>query len=391
MKLGKNILVAAAISLSLGQQIEASNPIIDEILRDNPTLNALKASDEAAIASAQAENTLAGPEAEFEYLRGRGGATKWSLGVTQSFDWPGVYKKRREAIEFNRAVSNLQYDARRLDIATEANTQLIRYKYVSERRKLLSDIFDALTSLEKSLKTALDHGLVTILDYKKAGIERFGVERDIRLATADLAEIQGNLSLLAGRELDWNTYTPALTSELSKSLDDYLQEARQMDPAYLAGLVSITATQREIDVARAETLPSFSIGYRHEREEGIHFNGFAVGIGLPTWGFNRRKLASSAALKAVQNEAGNVSAFMTTRITNEWKQADALKRDLQEVQATAIDRDYLKLLTLAYEGGELSVLDYIRELSYCREVTMNIIDMRERYETLLASLNRYQL
>ena len=391
MKLGKNILVAAAISLGLGQQIEASNPIIDEILRDNPTLNALKASDEAAIASAQAENTLAGPEAEFEYLRGRGGATKWSLGVTQSFDWPGVYKKRREAIEFNRAVSNLQYDARRLDIATEANTQLIRYKYVSERRKLLSDIFDALTSLEKSLKTALDHGLVTILDYKKAGIERFGVERDIRLATADLAEIQGNLSLLAGRELDWNTYTPALTSELSKSLDDYLQEARQMDPAYLAGLVSITATQREIDVARAETLPSFSIGYRHEREEGIHFNGFAVGIGLPTWGFNRRKLASSAALKAVQNEAGNVSAFMTTRITNEWKQADALKRDLQEVQATAIDRDYLKLLTLAYEGGELSVLDYIRELSYCREVTMNIIDMRERYETLLASLNRYQL
>ena len=391
MKLGKNILVAAAISLGLGQHIEASNPIIDEILRDNPTLNALKASDEAAIASAQAENTLAGPEAEFEYLRGRGGATKWSLGVTQSFDWPGVYKKRREAIEFNRAVSNLQYDARRLDIATEANTQLIRYKYVSERRKLLSDIFDALTSLEKSLKTALDHGLVTILDYKKAGIERFGVERDIRLATADLAEIQGNLSLLAGRELDWNTYTPALTSELSKSLDDYLQEARQMDPAYLAGLVSITATQREIDVARAETLPSFSIGYRHEREEGIHFNGFAVGIGLPTWGFNRRKLASSAALKAVQNEAGNVSAFMTTRITNEWKQADALKRDLQEVQATAIDRDYLKLLTLAYEGGELSVLDYIRELSYCREVTMNIIDMRERYETLLASLNRYQL
>ena len=391
MKLGKNILVAAAISLSLGQQIEASNPIIDEILRDNPTLNALKASDEAAIASAQAENTLAGPEAEFEYLRGRGGATKWSLGVTQSFDWPGVYKKRREAIEFNRAVSNLQYDARRLDIATEANTQLIRYKYVSERRKLLSDIFDALTSLEKSLKTALDHGLVTILDYKKAGIERFGVERDIRLATADLAEIQGNLSLLAGRELDWNTYTPALTSELSKSLDDYLQEARQMDPAYLAGLVSITATQREIDAARAETLPSFSIGYRHEREEGIHFNGFAVGIGLPTWGFNRRKLASSAALKAVQNEAGNVSALMTTRITNEWKQADALKRDLQEVQATAIDRDYLKLLTLAYEGGELSVLDYIRELSYCREVTMNIIDMRERYETLLASLNRYQL
>ena len=391
MKLGKNILVAAAISLGLGQQIEASNPIIDEILRDNPTLNALKASDEAAIASAQAENTLAGPEAEFEYLRGRGGATKWSLGVTQSFDWPGVYKKRREAIEFNRAVSNLQYDARRLDIATEANTQLIRYKYVSERRKLLSDIFDALTSLEKSLKTALDHGLVTILDYKKAGIERFGVERDIRLATADLAEIQGNLSLLAGRELDWNTYTPALTSELSKSLDDYLQEARQMDPAYLAGLVSITATQREIDAARAETLPSFSIGYRHEREEGIHFNGFAVGIGLPTWGFNRRKLASSAALKAVQNEAGNVSALMTTRITNEWKQADALKRDLQEVQATAIDRDYLKLLTLAYEGGELSVLDYIRELSYCREVTMNIIDMRERYETLLASLNRYQL
>ena len=391
MKLGKNILVAVAISLGLGQHIEASNPIIDEILRDNPTLNALKASEEAAIASAQAENTLAGPEAEFEYLRGRGGATKWSLGVTQSFDWPGVYKKRREAIEFNRAVSNLQYDARRLDIATEANTQLIRYKYVSERRKLLSDIFDALTSLEKSLKNALDHGLVTILDYKKAGIERFGVERDIRLATADLAEIQGNLSLLAGRELDWNTYTPALTSELSKSLDDYLQEARQMDPAYLAGLVSITATQREIDAARAETLPSFSIGYRHEREEGIHFNGFAVGIGLPTWGFNRRKLASSAALKAVQNEAGNISAFMTTRITNEWKQADALKRDLQEVQATAIDRDYLKLLTLAYEGGELSVLDYIRELSYCREVTMNIIDMRERYETLLASLNRYQL
>ncbi|MDE6396789.1 MAG: TolC family protein, partial [Muribaculaceae bacterium] len=339
----------------------------------------------------QAANTLAGPEAEFEYLKGQGGATKWTLGVNQSFDWPGLYKARKTANEMNRSVYSLLYDSRRIEIATEANTQLIRYKYVEERRKLLSDIFDALTNLEKSLKTALDHGLVTILDYKKAGIERYGVERDIRLASADLSEIKSNLDQLAGRELDWSAYSPALTPELTQSVDDYLETARRSDPSFLASLVSIEAAKREIDVAKAETLPTFSIGYRHEREEGIHFNGFAVSIGLPTWGISQRKMASSAALKAVQAEAGSVGAVMTARITNEWKQARALKLDLDEVSATAIDRDYLKLLKLAYEGGELSVLDYIRELSYCREVTMNIIDLKERYEIVMASLNRYNL
>lgn len=51
------------------------------------------------------EKILEAPEVEFSRVWNTesGGENKWSLSVSQSFDWPGVYAARREATRSSRS------------------------------------------------------------------------------------------------------------------------------------------------------------------------------------------------------------------------------------------------------------------------------------------------
>lgn len=390
MKQLKTLYIAALMSAVCATS-GATNPMIDDVLADNPTLKALRAQSEAEIAARSAENSLPGPEAEFEHLWG-GGATKWSFGLTQGFDWPGLYKARSRAIQSSATAFGYLYDSRRLDIAVEANSLLVKYQYACMRRAVLVSVHDNLEQLQQQLKNGLDHGLITILDYKKAALEAAVVGRDIQVIQAEIDGIVAALDELAGRTLDWRSYVPAAVPRLDGTVDDYIAAALDADPNYKAALATLTTAQLDDRAARLSTLPSFAVGYRHEKEEGTHFNGFSVSVGLPTWGVKRSKVASAARITAADSDIEVARRAVVTRVAADWRRASKLQAEVESiVKETESMSNYLELLRAAYQGGELSVLDYLREQSYYREVIMSTFDLEERYAEAMASLNRYAL
>lgn len=391
MRFSNHKIISFIASVCLTVTMMGENPVISEILRDNPTLSALRSSQKAEFESYGADNTLNGPEAEFEYLRGADGQTKWSFGVTQGFDWPGVYSARKKVNESRHSAFEYILKARSLDIAVEANSLLIQYHYASLRREALLELKSALIKINESLESGLEAGSVTIIDKMKAELEQNSVDRDIRLVDASLAAIKTNLIELAGREIDLTMINPVITPELSDNAESYIQTAVESDPTLEAAIATSAVCRLEADVTRKSSLPSFSVGYRHEREEGVHFNGFAVSVALPSWGLNKRRLAAASAITASLSEEDRIRVSLTARIRSEWNQAAALKRDLEASNDREFRNKYVKLLEEAYQAGELSVLDFVREVTYCREVAMNLIDLREQYAQLIASLNRYEL
>lgn len=391
MRFSNHKIISFIASVCLTATMMGENPVISEILRDNPTLSALRSSQKAEFESYGADNTLNGPEAEFEYLRGADGQTKWSFGVTQGFDWPGVYSARKKVNESRHSAFEYILKARSLDIAVEANSLLIQYHYASLRREALLELKSALIKINESLESGLEAGSVTIIDKMKAELEQNSVDRDIRLVDASLAAIKTNLIELAGREIDLTMINPVITPELSDNAESYIQTAVESDPVLEAAIATSAVCRLEADVTRKSGLPSFSVGYRHEREEGVHFNGFAVSVALPSWGLNKRRLAAASAITASLSEEDRIRVSLTARIRSEWNQAAALKRDLEASNDREFRNKYVKLLEEAYQAGELSVLDFVREVTYCREVAMNLIDLREQYAQLIASLNRYEL
>ena len=111
------------------------------ILENNPRLKALAENQKAE----STQLSVAGrfnnqPEVEFEHMWGKGGVTKWNAGVTQSFDWPGVYGRRREEAQARMGAFRYLYAAEARSIATEAMLLFDNAVYVQKQIALLDKL-----------------------------------------------------------------------------------------------------------------------------------------------------------------------------------------------------------------------------------------------------------
>lgn len=382
-------LVIAVAPLIAGAEL----PVVTRILDGNPTLTALKAVNTADIAGQRAENALPGPEVEFEHMWGVGTDNKWSAGVSQGFDWPGVYKARSRAADAAERAGQLTYMSRYQDIRLEARQLIIRYQFASQRLSLVDGMIADLTEIGENLDVALEHGLVTILDAKKASIElaNLGIERD--KIVNELQSIKGLINELAGREVDWsdNELGAAVLASTGsfESLDSYLDTARKSDMSLAAAEAVAEADRQRAAAMRASLAPSFSLGYRHAFEEGHHFNGFAVSVELPSWGFKSYHNAAKTTELAATQTLETADAALYTRIRSDYNRAELLRKNITVMRSTGLNGNYLSLIEQAFHGGELSAMDYLREQTYYREARLATLDLEEEYALVLASLNRY--
>jgi outer membrane protein TolC len=174
-------------------------------------------------------------------------------------------------------------------------------------------------------------------------------------------------------------------------LDTYLEQVTTSDPQVLAAKQSAEAAKLSAKAASASRLPGFSLGYRHAYEDGMHFNGFSVGVNLPL--FSRRKAAQVATLEAQSASFDAISAASTVQT-----QMIALHRDvtrerklLDELGAVTLDDSYPELLMMAYKGGQINALNYLLELNYFIEARTNLLNTEHCMRLDLARLNRYSL
>ena len=98
MKLSYITLTAAALALlamPMSAQSLSREQAIEQIKDHNLRLKALAEQHKSeATALSVAGRFSSQPEVEFEHLWGPDSNRKWNVGVAQSFDWPGVYRRR---------------------------------------------------------------------------------------------------------------------------------------------------------------------------------------------------------------------------------------------------------------------------------------------------------
>lgn len=390
----RRILSLLLILISFESDIFAISPeeIYDKIL-DNGSLDALKAELNHELYQARSENYPKGPEAEFEHLWGRNGATKWSFGVTQFFDWPGLYSIRKRIIENKNLINQYEINSLKEELKLQTVDLLVRINYLQRRIDVYKSQIKDLKELEDYLDEALEHGLVTILDKKKAIIESVNIQIDCDKLEAEKNLYIDQLSELAGtdlqeEELDVNSIVNLY--EL-KDLETYLNELETEDcKIKIAKQASAYALLEEKESNMA-LYPGFGVGYRHEKEEDMHFNGFAVSLTLPNWGAGKQARASKIKTTAANLQAANIYNAQKVRVEREYNSAMKLKENISTLHENGLDGTYMVLVKEAMQGGEISMPDFLREQTFYRNTLLNLIDLEEKYSLLLTSLNRYNI
>ncbi len=220
------------------------------------------------------------------------------------------------------------------------------------------------------------------LDLSKITLEQGRVNTLIANLEAEKNGSEGNLKTLNGG----NDCTALLQSidrtwvmTPTHSLEEYLEETKT-NPELKKAISELEVAEKNIGVAKAEGLPNIAVGYHHDFEDAMHFNGATLGISIPLFA-NRGKVKAAKAAKAVAEYQVNVTTDkVESEITALYEEVQLIDQALKVPMEVFSTTDYNTLLLKAYRGGELSLTDYLQERSWFSEAHLDLLELQYQRE-----------
>lgn len=390
----KIIFLIALLATASEAPAQKFSQLLESLVNSSPELKAMDMEHQAEAEEMAQENTLSGPELEGFHKWGTEGDTKYGVGISQGFDWPGLYRARSAARKANdNALAQLRLSTR-ADRMLELKQLMIQLITTREQLRLVNEANQNMKRLLELYQRGYEAGEESILDVNKLKIE--GV-RLSRRATALQDEADGvlqSIAAIAGSNAMASELNSLTISDLPS--DPILSEAdaeQQIDrsPAMQYQRAMQEATRQSERVARLQGFPTFAIGYELEREDGQYFNGISVNIGLPSWSNKHRK--ASARYRMLEQEVKMDAARLGEVLKMRRLRAAALRaRSDEQLLSTVLQTtNQAELLGKALKGGQISLLTYLQELGYFLDATCDYYDTLNNAAQLCAELNKYNL
>lgn len=389
------VIISLSFGLGAASTAVAQTPfdnIVCRIIDVNPSLKSAEAGETAAIEEFKAENALPGPEIEFDRLYNsvEHDENRWGIGITQEIPWPGALRGRSKMGAEMAVAAQLRGAVNRNEMELKVRQLLINYVALKKTHTLTHDIARSLDEMHTHYREAYEKGEATIIDVNKARIE----------AVRAMMEDKQDEDLFAAYEAEIKALAPGidLTADLD-ALEEYPAPALQEIDTYIAAYEAsperaLALHEKELqkaaaNLASANLWPSISVGFHHEFEDNTHFNGFSVGLSLPSWNFKAASRASAArSLEAsFAAEAQKTEAVQGLRA--EYIRAKSFKEQIAAFAPAVEGVNNMALLRRALDGGELTLLEYLQESAFFIQAIREYIRLNHDYALSLASLNRY--
>lgn len=334
------------------------------------------------------------PEVEGAYkFAPDGEPNRWGAELSYGFEWPGVYVARRAAGSAMRDANAAEEDAvtyeKRMEILREIGT----YLYADRRLAVMKTMAAATDSLADVTERAHKGGQMSRLDLCKVKLEQGRVNTQIANIEAEKRATEGNLQTLNGG-FDCTALLESIDRKWVMtpvhSLELYLEEARK-NPSVVRAMADHKAAKAQVKVAKSEGLPGFSVGYAHDFEDGMHFNGATLGISIPLFSNKGKVKAAKAAETAAEYRMTVATDQAESDIRALYEEVVALDSALKVPTEVFSNTDYNTLLLKAYRGGELTLTDYLTERAWFEEAQLDFMELqyqREQTMWILSSLCR---
>lgn len=365
----------------------------DSILNNNKILLSARNEQMAKDLDTRSMTNLPDPDIEGDYMVAPAGVdNRWGVGVNYEIEWPGVYSARKKTARYARESNRMNVMALEHDTHMDILDAIWAYLYAERRLDLLRNVSSATDSVRELSDKALKGGEISRLDQSKIAIEQSRIQSLIANVENELVNAKGRLKVLNGGDscdklLDSIDYDWIMTplNDVSYYMLSVLANNK---PDVLKAAVDEMNADAQLKLAKAERFPGFKVGYAHEYEDGMHFNGANIGISVPIFS-SRNKVKAAKALNnaaklnaevVVQNEAFKVAAI--------YEEIIALDKALAVPTQIFKNTDYADMLMKAYKGGELSLTEYLLELSWFYEAHLEFMDLQYQRES---KLNQIQI
>ena len=362
MKRILSMLAAAIACTAAGAQ--TIDDILGQVGKNNLTLKALQQQLDAGADANLAEARLEGPEVEFGYLFGEDGRRRHDFGVSQSFDFGSLTGARKRLALGQDELLALEYRTSRRDILTQARKLVYRIVNCNALIAEYTRRADNARAVEQAYRSGYEKGEFSVIDYRKAAVGLAEAEGTLRLCEVERDGLLAELKNLNGGEEIEITACEQETVLLPGSFGQWLEQASGKSSALEYVRTSTSNSEKQLSLSRSEAFPSLSVGYKSEVVPGEGFRGVSVGVSIPLWSAGKKISSAKKQLEAARLAEQDALVQFRTNAENLYEKAASLAESAAGYALLTDSDEGLRDLQKALDSGQMSLLDYMNEISY---------------------------
>lgn len=314
------------------------------------------------------------------------------IGLSQSIEWPGVYKARKNLLTQQLTSTELARNIRALEL--KRDVQLVYYSlwYLQSRQSLWQRLDSIYSSLSQAAVLRVKTGESAGLDSIAASAKAREVSVQVQQLSRDIQVQQELLKKYLGTSASYlpDTVMPnkVAVSFSDTSLSNHPQLKYQQQNILIAG--------SELNVQRQTRKPGLDGRFFSQRLYGLNnpYSGFSVSLGVPLFGRSsyRNKIRAAELQRNYQQTMYDYEKLsLATAYIQSWQQLqkdDELLRYYETtglVQAEAI----MKAANIAYRAGEISFAELSQFLTQSIDIQRNYLEVLNQYNQSAIQLNYY--
>lgn len=383
-------LILFALPLGLSAQ-KSVDDILIQIEKNNTTLSALRKSIDAQKVGNKTGIFLQNPEVEFNYLWGNPSSigNRTDFSIRQSFDFPTAYKFKNQISNSKNEQTELEYRKQQKELLLQARNICIDLIYTNALKLEYGKRLNHAQNIAKSYKSKFDAGDTNVLEYNKAQLNLLNLSNKMELLEIDRTALLLELIRLNGGLVIDFAESEFQSAIIPVDFEQWYTQAEQSNPILNWLKQEIEISNKQVSLNKALSLPKVQAGYMSETVVGQQFRGISVGLSIPLWENKNTVKYAKANTVALEAVVADNKVQLYNQLKTLHSKAISLQSNVTEYRSKLQSFNSSDLLKKALDKGEISLIDYIMELSIYYENVNKMLELNRDMNKAVAELNQY--
>jgi cobalt-zinc-cadmium efflux system outer membrane protein len=323
------LILATALSATAAEESGTNafkqEDFVAEVLQRNPEVKFYEAEIAAAKGERKAAGTLANPElnGDVGHKRARdaagtlaGEGIAWSVGLSQTFEWPGRLGLRKAIANRQISMAELGLEKFKASLAARARTVAFASHAAREKETAANEVARRVQALREVVVQRDPAGVTPLLEMRILEANALTAERKAVEAALEAQSANLELNLLRGERADAKVQIHASQQKFTPlpAFEELLTAARTNSYELRTRQIELEQQGFRVSLAKNDRWPAVTVGpfYSEERAgEKERIAGLGVSLPLPLWNrnsgniqvANAREQQAEASLRAAHREA----------------------------------------------------------------------------------------
>ena len=378
--------------LSISGSLQAQNSleaVLKEIETQNLSLKALRMQADAEKIGNKTSLFLQDPEVAFHYLWGNpsGVGNRTDFSIQQEFALPPVYRLQQQIAGLKNEQAELVYQKALLEVRHLTSTLCYQLIYTHAMMGELGKRAVHAEEIADMYKAKLERGESSLPDYNKAQLSRLQATQAVESLRIEKNQLLAQLAQLNGGQsiVIPDTLFPVRT--LPTEFSEWYKEAAGENPLLGWLQKEVEIGQKEARLSRARSLPTWYTGFMSESVPGESFRGVELGMSIPLWENRNKVKYAEAAAKARESSSDNRKQQFYLQLKALHERAVLLKQSADSYRLQLQLLDHTPLLRKALDAGQISLIEYLTELSLYYEGVTTQFELERDFYMAAAELD----